>query len=272
MLDHFFVAANLSSTQLQHALFQVDATSGALACVSRDEVGDAAAEIINSLVTHEGSVFWSTDDAASAKRTMRADPTRYMSNSLAVSPEHDFDLVSEKFLSSLVLSCQPLPANWTIYVDYQVDGDGTWTNVITYTTTAGTGLTTAVTTDSATVEFKRIQLRVRFAYTGGGVPTSAPVVLGIEARAIVATKVKVFQYLLDLSDDRSAGKQSRSGASKVDTFLATAEKTTSVALKDGFTSRKNNVFDEYDVFLDEYNVSLDYPGEGIAAVTLREVI
>ncbi|NIP33301.1 MAG: hypothetical protein GWN18_00090, partial [Thermoplasmata archaeon] len=76
----------------------------------------------------------------------------------------------------------------------------------TYTTDSGTGTSQAVTTDTSTVEFKRLQLRTRFEYTGAGVPSSAPVVLGVEARAIVATKVKVFQLLLDLSTDQSAGK------------------------------------------------------------------
>ncbi len=271
MLDHFFVTEQLNATDSNHALFQVDSISGGVSCVSYDEVGDATGGQIESIFAFEGSVFWSTAGGAGF-RTMRADPTKYMINSSAISPEHDFDLVSKKFLSSLVLGCEPLPADWTIYVDYQKDGDGTWTNAITYNTTSGTGTEAAITTDSSTVEFRRLQLRVRFAYTGGGVPTSAPVLLGIEARAVVAEKVKVFQYLLDLSTDQSAGKQSRSGASKVDTFLATAVKATSVDLKDGYTSPRAGEYDQYDVFVDEYNVVLDRPGEGIAAVTLREVI
>ncbi|NIP33302.1 MAG: hypothetical protein GWN18_00095, partial [Thermoplasmata archaeon] len=46
----------------------------------------------------------------------------------------------------------------------------------------------------------------------------------------------------------------------------------SVDYQDGYTSPRSGEFDQYDVFVDQYNVVLDRPGEGIAAVTLREVI
>ncbi|NIT78397.1 MAG: hypothetical protein GWN58_51200, partial [Anaerolineae bacterium] len=202
----------------------------------------------------------------------RADHSRYPHDSQAISPEHDFDLVSNKFLSSMVLACEPLPADWTVYVDYQLDGDGTWTNAITYTTDNGTGTSVAITTDSSTVEFRRLQMRIRFDYTGAGIASSCPVVNGVEARAVVAEKVQVFQLLLDLSSDQSAGSQSKDGASKVDSFLTTAVKATSVDYRDGYTSPRAGEWDSYDVFVDDYAVILDRPGEGFAAVTLREVI
>lgn len=272
MLDHFFVTRQLRGADNEHALFQIDSVSGGIACLGYDEVGDVTGEDPAFVIAFKGEIFWTTKETASVHRVLRASEGRYQKDSSAISPEHDFDLVSEKFLSSLVLSCQPLPADWTVYVDYQINGSGTWVTGITYTTDNGTGTTTAITDSNSTVEFKTLQLRVRFEYTGAGNPTSAPVVLGVEARAIVATKVKVFQYLLDLSDDHSGKSQSRAGHSKVDEFQVTAAKSTSVDLKDGYTQRGAGNYDQYDVFVDDYNIVLTRPGEGIAAVTLREVI
>lgn len=270
MLDHFLVATQRDDSNPNHSLFQLDSVTGGIALLAYDENGGYTASPEGPVVGNDG-IFW-TARTTGNRRCLRADPDRYQKNSSAVSPEHDFDLVGKKFLSSVVLGCEPLPADWTVYVDYQKDGNGTWTNAITYTTDSGTGTEQAITTDASTIEFRRLQLRVRFEYTGAGVPTSAPVVLGVEARAVVAEKVKVFQYLLDLSSDQSAGSQSKSGASKVDDFLVSAIKATSVDLKDGYTSPRSGEYDQYDVFFDEYNVVLDRPGEGIAAVTLREVI
>lgn len=272
MLDHFFATEHLTDTLNEFALFQVDSVSGGFACVAYDEGGTLTNTTPESIVAWDGSIFVTTQPGAGNDFIARVDSSRYPDNSSAISPEHDFDLVGKKFLSSMVLGCEPLPADWTVYVDYQINGSGTWTNVITYTTDGGNGTEQAVTTDTSTVEFRRLQMRVRFEYTGAGIPTSAPVVLGVEARAIVAEKVRVWSLVLDLSDDRSAGKQSKSGASKTDTFQATALKATSIDFKDGYTSAKSGEYDTYDVFVDDYDIALDRPGEGVAIVTLREVI
>ena len=272
MLDHFFVAEQLGSGDPEHALFQVDSVSGGLTCLAYDEVG-LVTGMDPAWVTHyQGDIFWTTKESSSANRTLRADASQYNESSWAISSEHDFDLVDSKFLSSLSLSCEPLPANWRIRVDYMTDGDGTWTNVIDYTTTNGTGENQAVTTDASTVGFKRMQMRIRMDYNGGSTPSSAPVILGVEARAVASIKVKTFQFLIDLSSDRSAGKQSRGGATKIDTLRTTLDKETVMDLKDGYTSPRAGEYDQYDVFVEGATVILDRPGEGLAAVTLREVV
>ena len=272
MLDHFFVAGGLSTSQPNHALWQIDAISGGMACVAYDEVGDAAAEDVGHPIVYGEDVFWSTLRALGTDRVMRARTDRYMINSSAISPEHDFDLVGNKFLSSMALSCQPLIADWTLYVDYQINGNGTWTNAITYTTDGGTGTTAIVTTDTSTIEFKSLQMRIRFSYTGSGVPSTAPVVLGVEARAVVADKVKVINLLLDLSTSQSGGSQSRGGASKVDLIQATLAKKTAIDFKDGYTHRDSGEYDQYDVFVDSSKMVLSSPGEGVVSLKLREVV
>ena len=271
MLDHFWGQAQLDSASTNHALMQIDSVSGGVACLAYD--ADAGATDFPASVTaYNGDIFWSTIVGTATKRVLRARSNRYMVLSNAISPEHDFDLASAKFLSSLVLSCEALPADWTIYVDYQTDNSGSWTTGITYTTDSGTGETQVITTSGTTVEFNTLQLRIRFAYTGGGVPTSAPVVLGVEARAGVAVKVPVFQLLLDLADDQSGGGQSRAGASKATAFEATAVKTTAVAFKNGYKNRQTGVFSTHSVMVDTYDVLLSKAGEGVGQVTLKEVV
>lgn len=272
MLDHFWVQEQLNGTQTNHALMQVDSVTGGMSCVAYDEVGDANGEDPQAVVAFDGDVFWSTRHDATTKRIMRARIDQYTISSSAISPEHDFDLASQKYLGSMVLSVEPLPADWTVYLDYQIDNNGTWTNAITYTTDGGTGETVAVSTDSATVEFRILQMRLRAIYTGAGVPTSAPVILAAEARAAVTEKVMVFELLVDLSDDHSAGGQSYDGASKVDNFTASAAKTTVLDFKDGYTTRAVNSYDQYDVVVDSYTVVLDRPGEGIGVLSLRETV
>ncbi len=272
MLDHFWVQQKVGTDWPNHCLFQIDSVSGGIAMLGYDDVGDATGEYPGSIATFQGDIFWSTHEDATVKRTMRASSNRYSKDAQAVSPEHDFDLVGEKYLGSLVLGCEPLPADWTLYVDYQTDGSGTWTTGITYTTDGGTGTEVAISTDASTVEFRRLQLRVRFDYTGAGNPTTAPVVTGIEARAASAKKVNVFDLLVDLSDDKGGSYQSRSGASKADSILATCRKDTVLDFKDGYTHRDSGQYDQYDVTVDAFNVILSKPGEGVAAVTLREVV
>jgi len=273
MLDHFVVSEHLDSTNLNHALFQIDSVSGGFACLAYDEIGDPDSPPLQNPVVNDDGIFW-TAHTGSTDRTLWARPDEYQSNASAISPEHDFDLVSKKFLSSLVLSCSPLPTNdWTVYVDYMIDDNTTWTNAITYNTLTGTGTEVTVTTDSATVEFRTLKLRIRLAYTGMvQPPQETPVIYGVEARAVVAEKVKVFQYVIDLSSDDSGGSQSKSGDAKVDLFLATCAKATSVDLKDGYTSGRAGEYDQYDVFVDDYSVVLQRPGEGFGTVTLREVV
>lgn len=277
MLDHFWVQRRGGTDYSNHTVFQVDATSGAIAAVAYDGIGYATGMNVMSVVAHRGNIFWSTSDTASYKLQMWADMDSYATEAWATSPAHDFDLGSVKYLGTLSLTCEPLPSDWTVYVDYKAD-EAAWTTGITLSAAGSSGAENTISTDSSTVEFRRLQLRVRMEYTGaapgdyGPGPTTAPVVTGVEARAAVASKVRVFRYLLDLNDDHSSAKQSLSGASKADLFLASAAKTVVLDLKDGYTDRRAGHYDQYDVVVDSYNVVLDRPGEGLAEVTLREVV
>src|SRR5690606_12664273 len=95
--------------------------------------------IIYSLAYFKGDLYASVLRSGPAERLYRARRDRYAVDSYAISSWHDFTLADEKILGSIVLACEPLPADWTVYVDYATNGVDSWTNAITYTTATGTG-------------------------------------------------------------------------------------------------------------------------------------
>lgn len=271
LLDSFFVASQLGASGERHPVYQVESTTGGLSVLAINEDGDAKDESVRSAVAHNNDVFWGVPSSASTKRIMRARSDQYTKSSEAVSPWHDFALANEKILSSLVLSCEKLPADWTVYVDYAVDGDDTWTNAIEYDTTDGKGERVAVSTDSSTATFGTLSIRVRMEYTGAGIPESGPVVLGVDVNAIVNKPVKVWSLMLDLSDDRDR-PGGFSGARKTTNVTSAGDSEKVVAFKDGYQSATPGVFKEHDVVIDTYQIVLSTPGEGLAAVKLRETV
>jgi hypothetical protein len=268
MLDHFFVAENGNGSGV-HGLWQIDAVSGGMAMLAYVEGSDIDGWPIGP-VAHNGDIFWSVQHDATTDRVVRARADQYTINSEAISPWHDFDLADEKILSSLVLSVEAMPANWTVFVDYATGNVDTWTNIITYSTAGGKGTTTAVSTDSSTVKFNTLSIRVRMEYTGAGIPSSAPVVLGVDVRAQVAKQQPVFRLLLDLDDDEGRTPNALSGSKKFTNIKNAADAENVVSFKDGYADR--NAVTEYDVVIDQYAMLLSSSGEGFAAVTLREVI
>ena len=274
MLDHFFVTQDRATSEQNQAIWQIDSVTGGFANVAFDEDDhlSADADFVRSIATIDGEIFISSSDQSTNDKILRANPAEFSKSSEAISPYNDFAFAGQKYLGSLELSCEPLPADWTVYVDYQIDNDGTWTNAITYTTTSGTGTKVPVTTDSATVEFRVLALRLRMEYGGGGVPTDAPTILGVEAYAAVAQKVGVYNLMIDLNDSQSAGDRSRGGSVKASLLRTTCEKDVAVDFKDGYTDRQAGQYNQYDVTVDTWRMILERPGEGYAMVQLREVV
>lgn len=269
MLDTFFVAENGNGSGV-HGLWQIDAISGGMAMIGYVEDADIDGTPLGP-VAYNGDLFWGVQDAATTARVARARTDQYTKSSEAISAWHDYDLADEKLLSSLVLSVEDLPADWQVRVDYALDGEDTWTNAIDYSTTNGNGTKQAVSTDTTTVKFRTLSIRVRMDYTGAGIPTSGPVILGVDANAMVAKTITAFRLLLDLSDDRDRVGGS-SGSRKQKNLKAAADTEGVVAFKDGYESFTPGEYTEYDMVIDSYNIVLSTPGEGVAMVTLREPI
>src|SRR5690606_4972198 len=148
-LNHYFASASFDSEMglIEQPLFQVDAVSGGFACISHNEDGTTASGgVVRSVIVHDDDIFYN-----SGSEVLRARADRYTKVSMAVSPWNDYGLADEKILTSLVLSCEALPPDWTIYVDYATDNGTSWTNAITYGTDNGTGVREVVSTDSSAV-------------------------------------------------------------------------------------------------------------------------
>ncbi len=270
LLEHYFAAAQTSGTDSQSLLFQVDSVGGGFAVLGIDEDGSAKAEEVDSVAVFDGQIFWSGHQDNTTRRVMRAYLEGYTKTSYTISPWHDFELADEKILGSLVLSVEALPADWTVEVDYAIDNVDTFTGGITYTTTNGKGTKLKISTDASTVKFRTISIRIRMTYTGGGVPTSGPVITGVDVMAMVSKPTGVWRIMLDLSDDKS-GNQGHSGAKKIANIRAAKDTQDVVDFKDGYLSRTPNTFTAYDVTIDSYVMLLSHPGEGVVQVTLKEV-
>ena len=270
MLEHYFAIEQIDGSTARQAIYQVDSVSGGMAMLSYNEDGDSADDTIHSLAVHKGDIFLSNYNGASPERVMRARADQYVKTSEAISPWHDFDLADEKILGSLVLSTEALPADWTVNVDYAIDGSTSFTTGITYTTTGGKGTKLAISTDSSTKKFRTLSIRIRMTYTGAGVPTSGPVILGVDVLAMVAKPTKVWRLMLGLSDSHSA--QRGTSGSKLITNLETATALQKVIdFKDGYQNRDTNKFIAHDVVIDTYSILLTKPGEGIGMVVLKEL-
>ena len=263
MLSHYFVTATGSIQRV----YQIDAITGGFACIAEfEDFNFPGMGVLYQQFGYLWSSLGSSDD-----RTYRANAEAFAASSHAISPWHDFDLADEKILSSVVLSCEALPADWTIYVDYAQDGDTTWTNAITYTTDDGTGTSQRVSTDSSTVKFRTLSIRIRMEYGGVADPvTTAPVVLGVDVLSQVAKIQPVYRLLLDLSDEKGKTPKALTGTKKYTNIKSAGDLEQVVAFKDGYSSR--DTVTEMDVVIDSYAMVLSTPGEGHAQVTLREVL
>ena len=269
MLEHYFATRRVGSSTAETAIWEVDSVSGGFCMIAQNVDGDSTGDPVRSVVVFDGDVFVSGDKDATARRIQRARSDQFAKFGEAISAWHDFDLADEKILSSLVLSVEKLPADWTVNVDYAIDNTDTWSTGITYTTTNGKGTKVAISTDSSTKNFRTLSIRIRLTWTGSGIPTSSAVVLGVDAIAQVAIPVRVWRILLDLSDSKSA--EGKSGTKKRAFVLAASATKGVMGFKDGYGSRDPNTFEDVDVIMDAYRIVMSTPGEGFASVTLREV-
>ena len=273
LIEHYFVTAKRSTVADSPSLWVVDAVSGGYANYSYPDSDMVAYNVVRSLQVFKDEVFYcGVDTAGTLGRTFRAAEGEFMVLSEAVSPWHNFGLADEKMLASIALSVEALPADWTVEVQYHVDGgSAAWISAFSYTTTDGKGTKVAISTDTTTRKFHTLSIKVKMTYTGGGVPTSAPVILGVDVYAQVVRLQKVYQLLIDLSDDKS-GNQGWTGARKRANIIAAAATEDVLDFKDGYTDQTPGVFDTLDVTIDTYNIVMSTPGEGVAAVVLKEVV
>lgn len=181
---------------------------------------------------------------------------------------NDFSVSEEKVLLAIHLDTEPLPANTSVVVKYQLDQDGTWLTAGTHDTDGATEAIFAISTGSQTRSFNNLQLRLELATTTA---SNTPIVRRLAARATIIKGVRVWDLLLDASDeDGQAQDRSWNGTTLMANVASAGGTGAVITFKDGYRDRNVNSFSTHNVVVDEYRILGDRPGEGHIMVRLRE--
>ncbi len=246
-------------------IFEIDGVTGGYAAVARypttvttrptDERG---------LVFYDGRYFAFDDDLNKVHTWDVTAPSPQTGE--YVSASHDFGLSSEKILERIEIVCEPLPNNGTgINVGYSLDG-ATWVDAEIVGTTGDVGGVLQISTDSSTKKFRSIQIRGQLVPSAG----VGPVLKAVNVYARVNRKIKVWDLLLDVSDD--AAPAGYNGAQLISNIVGLADNTV-VDFVDKYRSHNpEDAGTTYDAVIDSGQVILSEQGEGFIHVRVTEVI
>ena len=263
-MDRTFFLAPTGSASNYWTLFTIDLLTGAI--FGGPEF--SAVRDPNSVVDFLGRTFVSENKDSTSTQTYRTAGT-YATSGELITAIHDFDIGEEKTLMSIRLSTEPLPANTAVQVYYQDDQDGTWTSAGTYDTDSGTGTTFKISTDSSSVKFKNLQLKIKLTTSDA---TATPVVRSVQVRCTPTEYVREWDMLLDISDeDAQAQGRAFTGAQLIDYIKAEATNENIIQFDNGYETPSAGSYDEHDVMIREYNINLTSAGQGVANIKVREV-
>ena len=263
-MDRTFFLAPTGSASNYWTLFTIDLLTGAI--FGGPEF--SAVRNPNSVVDFLGRTFVSENKGSTSTQTYRTAGT-YSTSGELITAIHDFDIGEEKTLMSIRLSTEPLPANTAVQVYYQDDQDGTWTSAGTYDTDSGTGTTFKISTDSSSVKFKNLQLKIKLTTSDA---TATPVVRSVQVRCTPTEYVREWDMLLDISDeDAQAQGRAFTGSQLIDYIKAEATNENIIQFDNGYETQSAGSYDEHDVMIREYNINLTSAGQGVANIKVREV-
>ena len=263
-MDRTFFLAPTGSASNYWTLFTIDLLTGAI--FGGPEF--SAVRDPNSVVDFLGRTFVSENKGSASTQTYRTAST-YATSGELITAVHDFDIGEEKTLMSIRLDTEPLPANTAVQVYYQDDQDGTWTSAGTYDTDSGTGTTFKISTDSASVKFKNLQLKIKLTTSDA---TATPVVRSVQVRCTPTEYVREWDMLLDISDeDAQAQGRAFTGSQLIDYIKAEATNENIIQFDNGYETPSAGSYDEHDVMIREYNINLTSAGQGVANIKVREV-
>ena len=263
-MDRTFFLAPTGSASNYWTLFTIDLLTGAI--FGGPEF--AAVRDPNSVVDFLGRTFVSENKGSSNTQTYRTAGT-YSTSGELITSVHDFDIGEEKTLMSIRLSTEPLPANTAVQVYYQDDQDGTWTSAGTYDTDSGTGTTFKISTDSSSVKFRNLQLKIKLTTSD---TAATPVVRSVQVRCTPTEYVREWDMLLDISDeDAQAQGRAFTGSQLIDYLKAEATNENIIQFDNGYETPTSGSYDEHDVMIREYNINLTSAGQGVASIKVREV-
>ena len=243
------------------SLFEVDLITGGMACVAGDEGLLSSTAAPTSLVYYKGHYYGANEDKIIRWRIKSVTNEQ----AFAVSPWNDFAIGNEKILEAIEIQCDPLPASTSITVGYKTD-NGSWTDLTTLDTDGSTGTKISVSTDSSTVTFRNLQVRVKLDSSG----SQGPVLRSVDVYARSNRRMRIWDLLLDASDD--AAPQGYNGAKIIDNIVAIGENTVVDFIDNYQTHNAEAAQEQIDVVLDSAVLDLTQPGEGTIQVRLLEVI
>jgi len=264
-MDRTFFLAPTGSAADTWTLFTIDLLTGAIfggpEFTSVDEP--------SSLVDFLGRIFLTQDKTASSSGSYRTAGT-YATSGELFSSVHDFQLADEKTLLSIRLSTEPLPANTSVQLYYQKDQNGTWTSAGTaYSTTGGTNNTYEISTNSASVKFNNLQLKIKLTTSD---TSTTPVVRAVSVRATPSETVKEWDLVLDVTDaDANAQGTAYTGATLINNIQSSADAENVIEFRNGYESSSSGSYDTYQAIIKQYGIQLTSPGEGTVVVRLRQV-
>ena len=293
--NHFTLLGGPNATDgSEWTMMTLDVVSGGVAGGTVIDVGDLGSDPVDHLTSWgdlEGNglgrhsvAFFKGDVFAHFQRTndiglstkgssksFKLTRGTYTSNlGIMESPVNDFGIADEKVLASITVNTEPLAANTRVVVKYQIDQDDTWTTAGTHDTDGSKSSTFPISTGGNTKTFRNLQIRVEL--DNNSTTTVTPVVLSVRAQATVVRGVRVWDLMLDTTDeDAQAQDRSWNGARLALNIAAGGDSGNVLTFKDGYQNREAAQFSTYNVVVDEYRLIGDRPGEGYAMVRLREV-
>lgn len=242
------------------SVFEIDLTTGGIACVGATTYATANAPV-SGVFAYDKYIV---SDEVGGVWHVEVDKPNDTITGVAISPSNDFSTNGEKVLDAIEIATDTIPSGWTVYVDYSVDG-AAWVSAGSITAAAEGGKF-AVSTDSATVTFREMRVRLRLDPT-----TTNPdlvIIRSVNVYARVNRRMKVWDLLLDVQDDRAP--RGWGGAKQIDNILNIGNNTV-VSFIDRYGSHDaQDAGIEYDVVVDQADFVLSQQGEGIVRVRLLE--
>jgi hypothetical protein len=246
-------------------LWQVDAIGGGFGVVGRGSplsLGEHYEP--TSMQFFEGKIFVSVteEDGGGTDKVLFWDISDYDTAGLTISPAHNFGIAADKVLQSIETVLEPLPASTSVTISYSLDG-AAWADLTTNADDNSTGTLEVVSTDSAVKTFRSLRIKIALV----GTASATPVVKAVNVRASVNETYKVWQVLLDASDE--SAPRGWNGAKLYAALEALSNSV--VEFKDGYKDRTPGVWTSHDVIVEKVTLIGSQPGEGYVQVLLREV-
>ncbi len=253
-------------------LFEVDLVTGGMAAVGEQNFGSPGQ--LTSLVWYKGRYFTSMSGSSDRVGSWTPDAVvagRHPSpDGIAITPFNDFDLTGEKVLERIEVITDPLRTGGEVLVQFSADNEGfDLVKPYIYMDTDDQ-VSAAVQVSDATTTYTFHTLQIQSQIQTESATSWLPVIKSIDVYVRVNRHLKVWDLLLDASDD--AAPQGYNGAQIIDNIVGLGDNTV-IEFIDRYASHDHTEGgDTYNVVVDTSAAKLTQPGEGTIAIRLIEVL